>query len=160
MSAGANGDANFACRVRHHKGDFEFTGCVIERDAHDAIGGTMLDNEPREDIFKAAAWPVRWSAGHRGQRGAAPDSWTWPVDECDDALADGRRLLAIVGDVQNRNSIGLVPGVKVFEDRAAQAESSPGERLVRGAGRGAGDECASEGDALLFAAGEFRGRRE
>src|ERR1700739_3740204 len=42
---GANGDANFAAGFGFAERDFDFAGGMIERDAHDAVGGTVFDND-------------------------------------------------------------------------------------------------------------------
>jgi len=130
---------------------------VIERDAHDAIGGTKIDNDRGEDIFKAGS-VGQFDGARRIKDGARRTRFQdAAVDKRDDSFADGVDFFAIVGDVQNRNSIGFVPGVKVFQDGAPQRRIEAGERLVEEQDAGAGDECSSERNALLFAPGEFPG---
>ncbi len=50
---GANGYAHFSAGRGVAQGNFDFAGSVIERDAHDAVGGTVLDHDRGENIFKS-----------------------------------------------------------------------------------------------------------
>src|ERR1700676_115643 len=48
---GANGDANFTAGCGVTQRDFDFTRGVIERDAHDAVGGAVFHHNGGENIF-------------------------------------------------------------------------------------------------------------
>ena len=153
----ANGDADFPTGGCVAQGDFDFAGGVIERDPHDAVGGTMFNHDCGEDIFKAGGMG-EFDRARRIEDGARRACFLdAAVDECHDSLADGVDFFAIVGDVKDRNAIGVIPGAKVFEYGTAQGGIEAGERFIEKQNSGAGDEGAGEGNALLFAAGEFGG---
>src|SRR3984957_520356 len=154
--AGADGASHFAAGLAVAQGDFDFAGGVIERDAHHAVGGAVLDDDCGENIFEAggvgefdAAGSIEDGAGGTGFLNAA-------VCKCDDALADGVNFFTIVGHIKNRNAVGVVPGAQVLENGAAQGRIEAVERLVKEQDARASDQGAGEGDALLFAAGKFR----
>ncbi len=154
--AGADGDSHFAAGFAVAQGDFDFAGGVIERDAHHAVGGAVLDDDGGENIFEAggvrefdAARSVEDGTGGTGFLNSA-------VCKSDDALADGVNFFTIVGHIKNRDAVGGVPGAQVFEDGAAQGGIEAGERFVEEQDARTSDQGAGEGDALLFAAGKFR----
>ena len=92
---------------------------MIERDAHDAVGGTVFDNDRGENIFEAGG-VGQFDGARRIEDGAGRARFLdAAVDKCDDAFADGVDFFAIVSDVKNRNAVGIVPGVKIFENGAA-----------------------------------------
>ena len=49
-----NSDPDFAIRFGVAERNFDFTGGMIERDAHDAVGGTVFHHNRGENIFKAS----------------------------------------------------------------------------------------------------------
>jgi hypothetical protein len=155
--AGANGDADLVAGRGVTKRNFDFTRGVIERNAHDAVGGAMFHDNRGENIFEAGG--VGEFDGARGiEHGAGSAAFlNAAVDECDDAFADGVDFFAIMRHVKNRNAVGIVPCVKIFEDRAAQSGIEACKRLIEKQDAGASNECAREGDTLLFAAGQFGG---
>jgi len=154
--AGANGYAHFCAGRGVTQGNFDFAGGVIERDAHDAVGGQVFDDDRGENIFKTGG-VGKFDAARcfeDGPRGAG--FLDASVYKCDDALADGVDFLAIVCDVENGDAVGFVPGAQVFEDGAAQRGVETGERLVEEQEARKGDQRTGEGNALIFSAGEFR----
>src|SRR5258708_978194 len=147
---GANGYAHFSAGRGVAQGNFDFAGSVIERHAHDAVGGTMFDHNRRENIFEAGG-VGEFHAARRVEYGARRASFLdAAVDECDDAFADGVHLFAIVSNVKNRYAVSVVPSAKVFEDGSAQGRIEAGERLVEEQDATAGDGGARKGAARLL----------
>src|SRR5215470_3555381 len=77
--------------------------------------------------------------------------------ESKDALAKSVYLIALVGDVEDGNLPGAVPGTKIIDDRGAEFGVQTLEWLIQQDGARRGSERPCQGYPLRFAAGNLRG---
>src|SRR5580693_8954843 len=93
--------------------------------------------------------------GHYSMRSAVGDDAA--VFEHDYAIAQGEDLSAVVGNVENRNGVGVVPGAQVFDDFRFGGGVERGQRFVEQQDARIGNQGASQGYSLALAAGYFCG---
>ena len=101
---GADGHLNRCTRRHRTERDFQFAAPGSERDAHNAIRGTMLNNMCKQKILEARGLGQRDNP-RRIEHGAGSAAFLNPaIDERDDTFADSVHFFPIVCHIKNRNT--------------------------------------------------------